>query len=143
AGGGDPARLPRATDLMGGFAWLPESSGIVCSASRGGTMPYLPTMGLWQVALRDGSVRRVTSSETSYEGPDISRSGAIVISRLRLQTDIWRFPVGGPPTENTRRGVRVTRQTGQVLTPTAGPGDKEVAFLSDTGGHPHPVVCHR
>jgi len=33
------------------------------------------------------------------------------------------------------RGVRVTRQTGQVLTPTAGPGDKEVAFLSDSGGH--------
>jgi Tol biopolymer transport system component len=29
----------------------------------------------------------------------------------------------------------VTHQTGQVLTPTAGPGDKEVAFLSDSGGH--------
>jgi Tol biopolymer transport system component len=34
-----------------------------------------------------------------------------------------------------RRGVRVTRQTGQILTPTASPGDKEVAFLSDSGGH--------
>jgi len=43
--------------------------------------------------------------------------------------------VDGLPTENVRRGVRVTRQTGQVLTPTASPDDKEVAFLSDSGGH--------
>ena len=135
AAGGEPRQLTHDNDMMSGFAWLPDSTGIVYSSSRGGTMPYLPTMGLWQVTLRDGSARRVTSSETSYESPDISRRGAIVISRLRLQTDIWRFPVGGPPAENTRRGVRVTRQTGQVLTPTAGPGDKEVAFLSDSGGH--------
>jgi Tol biopolymer transport system component len=135
ATGGEPRQLTHDNDMMSGFAWLPDSTGIVYSSSRGGTMPYLPTMGLWQVALRDGSVRRVTSSETSYESPDISRSGAVVVSRLRLQTDIWRFPVSGPPAENTRRGVRVTRQTGQVLTPTAGPGDKEVAFLSDSGGH--------
>src|SRR5260221_1947222 len=45
------------------------------------------------------------------------------------------FPVDGQPAENVRRGVRVTRQTGQVLTPTAGPRDKEVAFLFDSGGH--------
>ena len=31
--------------------------------------------------------------------------------------------------------VRVTHQTGHVLTPTAGPGDQELAFLSDRGGH--------
>ena len=53
--------------------------------------------------------------------PDISKSGAILVSRMRLQTDIWRFPVDGSPTENVRRGVRVTRQTGQVLTPTVQP----------------------
>jgi len=114
---------------------LPDSSGIVYSSSRGSTMPYLPTLGLWQVTLRDGKVRRVTSGEASYASPDISRSGAIVISRMKLQTDIWRFPVDGLPTENTRRGVRVTRQTGQVLTPTSSSDDKEVAFLSDSGGH--------
>ena len=67
--------------------------------------------------------------------PDISKSGAILVSRMRLQTDIWRFPVDGLPSENARRGVRVTRQTGQVLTPTPSPDDKEVAFLSDSGGH--------
>jgi Tol biopolymer transport system component len=54
---------------------------------------------------------------------------------MRLQTDIWRYPADGPADENVRRGTRLTRQTGQVLTPTAAPNDKEAAFLSDSGGH--------
>src|SRR5216683_3095488 len=135
ATGGEPRQLTRDNNMMSGFAWLPDSTGIVYSSGRGSTMPYLPTLGLWQVTLRDGSVRRVTSGETSYMSPDISKSGAILVSRMKFQTDIWKFPVDGAPTENVRRGVRVTRQTGQVLTPTAGPGNKEVAFLSDSGGH--------
>ena len=135
ATGGEPQQLTRDNNMMSGFAWLPDSSGIVYSSSRGGTMPYLPTLGLWQVTLNDGSVRRVTSGETSYVSPDISTTGAMVVSRMKLQTDIWKFPVDSLPIENVRRGVRVTRQTGQVLTPTASPGGKEVAFLSDSGGH--------
>jgi Tol biopolymer transport system component len=135
AAGGKPRQLTRDNDMMSGFAWRPDSTAIVYSSSRGGTMPYLPTLGLWQVTLRDGSVRRVSSGEMSYVSPDISRSGAILVGRMKLQTDIWKFPIDGLPAENTSRGVRLTRQTGQVLTPTAGPGDKEVAFLSDSGGH--------
>jgi Tol biopolymer transport system component len=135
ATGGEPTQLTHDNNMMSGFGWLPDSTGIVYSSSRGGTMPYLPTLGLWQVTLRDRSVRRVTSGESSYMSPDISKSGAVTVSRMKLQTDIWKFPVDGVPTENARRGVRVTRQTGQVLTPTASPSDKEVAFLSDSGGH--------
>jgi eukaryotic-like serine/threonine-protein kinase len=135
ATGGEPRQLTRDNSMMSGFAWLPDSSGIVYSSSRGGTMPYLPPLGLWEVSLRDGQVRRVTSGEMSYTSPDISRSGAILVSRMKLQTDIWKFPVDGGPTDNVRRGVRLTRQTGQVLTPTANPVDNEVAFLSDSGGH--------
>src|SRR5437867_2899225 len=135
ASGGEPRQLTRDNNMMSGFAWTPDSTGIVYSSSRGGTMPYLPALGLWQVTLRDGSVRRVTSGEMSYLSPDISKSGTMVVGRMKLQTDIWKFPADGPPAENVRRGVRVTRQTGQVLTPTAGPGDKEVGFLSDSGGH--------
>jgi len=133
--GGKPQQLTRDNNMMSGFAWLPDSTGIVYSSGRDSTMPYLPTLGLWQVRLRDGSVRRVTAGETSYMSPDISKSGAILVSRMKMQTDIWKFPVDGPPTENVRRGIRVTRQTGQVLTPTASPDGKEVAFLSDSGGH--------
>ncbi len=135
ATGGAPHQLTHDNNMMSGFAWLPDSAGIVYSSSRGGTMPYMPTLSLWQVTLRDGRVRQVVSGETSYMSPDISKSGAILVSRMKLQTDIWKFPVDGLPAENTRRGVRVTRQTGQVLTPTASPGDKEVAFLSDSRGH--------
>src|SRR6266849_4689288 len=135
ATGGEPRKLTRDNNMMNGFAWLPNSTGIVYSSSRGGTIPYLPTLGLWQVTLRDGSVRRITSGEASYMNPDISKSGAIVVSRMKLETDIWKFPVEGLPTENVRRAVRVTRQTGQVLTPTPSPDDREVAFLSDSGGH--------
>jgi len=135
ATGGEPRKLTRDNNMMNGFAWLPDSTGIIYSSSRGGSIPYLPTLGLWQVTLRDGSVRQVTSGETSYMNPDISKSGVILAGRMTLQTDIWKFPVDGLPAENVRRGVRVTRQTGQVLTPTASPGDKEVAFLSDSGGH--------
>ena len=135
ATGGQAHQLTHDNNMMSGFGWLPDSTGIVYSSSQGGTMPYLPTLGLWQVALSDGSVHRVTSGEVSYASPDISKSGAIVVSRMKVQTDIWKFPVDGLPTENVRRAVRVTRQTGQVLTPTASPDDKEVAFLSDTGGH--------
>jgi len=135
AAGGEPRQLTRDNNMMGGFAWLPDSSGIVYSSSRGGTMPYLPALGLWEVALRDGQVRHVTSGEMSYVSPDISKSGTMLVSRMKLQTDIWKFPIDGSPAENVRRGVRLTRQTGQVLTPTANPLDSEVAFLSDSGGH--------
>jgi Tol biopolymer transport system component len=135
AAGGEPRQLTHDNNMIGGFAWLPDSTGIVYSSSRGGTMPYLPALGLWQVTLRDGSIRRVTSGEESYVSPDISKSGTLVVGRMKLQTDIWRIPADGPPAENVRRAVHVTRQTGQVLTPTAGPGDREVAFLSDSGGH--------
>jgi serine/threonine protein kinase len=135
AGGGEPRQVTGENNMLNGFAWLPDSTGLVYSSSRGNTMPYLPTSGLWQIALRDSSVRQVTSGDTWYTHPDITASGTIVASRMRLQTDIWKFPIDGTPEDNVRRGVRVTRQTAQVLTPTAGPRDREVAFLSDSGGH--------
>src|SRR5215472_1376310 len=135
AAGGEPHQLTHDNDMMSGFAWLPDSAGIIYSSSRTGTMPYLPALGLWEVALSDGRVRQVISGEASYMSPDISKNGAILVSRMKLQTDIWKFPINGVPTENVSRGIRVTRQTGQVLTPTVSPNDKEVAFLSDSGGH--------
>jgi Tol biopolymer transport system component len=52
-----------------------------------------------------------------------------------MRFDIWRFPFERVPTENVRRAQQVTRQTGQVLTPTGAPDGSEIAFLSDSGGH--------
>ncbi len=54
---------------------------------------------------------------------------------MRLDSNIWKFPVAGAASDNVRGGVRLTRQTGHVLTPSAGPGDREIVFLSDSGGH--------
>jgi serine/threonine protein kinase len=135
ASGGAPRAVTSDNSMMSGFSWLPDSSGIVYSSSRGGTMPYLPTMHLWQVNLADSEVRRITSGETSYLQPDISPGGGILVSRMRLQSNIWRFPTDGAAVDNVTNGTRLTNQTGQVLTPTAGPGDREVAFLYDRGGH--------
>jgi Tol biopolymer transport system component len=135
ARGGEPRQVTHDNNMIGGFAWMPDSRSILYSSSRGSTMPYLPTLSLWRVALEGGGVERMSSGETSYGSPDVARSGATVVSRQRLESDIWKFPFEGSPAENVRGAVRVTRQTGQVLTPTAGPDDREIAFLSDSGGH--------
>jgi Tol biopolymer transport system component len=135
AAGGEPRAVTRDNSMMSGFSWLPDSSGIVYSSSRGGTMPYLPTMHLWRVNIQDGVVHQITSGENSYLQPDVSADGTIVVSRMRLQTNLWKFPADGSPADNVRNGTRLTNQTGQVLTPTAGPGDRDVAFLYDRGGH--------
>ena len=133
--GGPVRQLTHDNNMMAGFTWLLDSSGLIYSSSRGSTMPYLPTLSLWQVALADGALHQVAASESSYVQPDLGPNNTIVVGRLRLQSEIWRFPTDGSPADNVRRGVRLTRQTGQVLTPSAGPGDREVAFLSDRGGH--------
>ena len=57
AGGGEPKRLTDGARGVNGFAWLPDSSGILYSSSRDDTMPYLPTARLWHVALADGRRR--------------------------------------------------------------------------------------
>lgn len=131
---GELRQVTRDNTMISGFSWTPDSVRIVYSVS-GDTMPYLPTMQLREVHVRDGTVRAITMGDSSYVHPDIGRSGAMVAGRMRMQSDIWSWPVDGSPQENVQRARRLTRQTGHVLTPSAGPGDHEVVFLSDSGGH--------
>ena len=135
AAGGEPRGVTQASNRMSGFAWLPDGSAIVVSSSRGSTLYYLPSFNLWTVSLQGGRWRQNTFGEVSYLYPDVDRAGNLVSTRLQLRSDIWRYPVEFAGTENVRRGVPVTRQTGQVRTPTVGPGDKEIAYVSDSGGH--------
>jgi Tol biopolymer transport system component len=62
-------------------------------------------------------------------------AGKIFVSRVKMRSDIWRFPVAGSKAENTKGGLPITRQTGQVQTPSVSPKGDEVVYLSDNGGH--------
>jgi len=121
--------------LMTGLAWRGDGSHILYSSARGSTVFYLPTMHLWLVSVAGGEPQQVTFGESGDESPDVDRDGRIVVSRRHMQFDIWKFPVDGDPAENVRRAVRITHQTGQVQTPTLSPDDRQMAYLSDNGGH--------
>jgi Tol biopolymer transport system component len=85
---------------------------------------------------RDGTGdRQLTFGDLSYMEPDVHTSGTLVASRIRMQSDIWKFPVNRSPAENTRAGIRITHQTGQAQTPSVSPDESEVVYLSDSGGH--------
>jgi len=135
AEGGPPQRVVEDGNLLRGFAWIADGSGLLFSSARGATTFYLPTYNLWTASLAGGSPRQLTFGEVSYVEPDVGRAREPVASRLRMQFDIWRIPVDGRPGDNVRRAVRVTHQTGQVQTPSTSPDDREMVYLSDSGGH--------
>jgi len=123
------------SEMLAGCGWLPDGSGLVYSSSRGSTLLYPPTMNLRQVGADGRGDRALTFGDVSYLHPDVRASRRVVASRIRSRSDIWRFPVGGSPAENTRDAVRITRQTGQAQTPSVSPDGSEVVYLSDNGGH--------
>jgi Tol biopolymer transport system component len=132
--GGEAREIARSANLSG-LAWLPDGSGVVYSSSAGSTVLYPPLFNLRAVD-RDGSGdRQLTFGDVSYLEPDVHSSGMVTVSRSRTQSDIWKFPVDGRPEENTRRGVRITHQTGRAQTPAASPDESEIVYLSDSGGH--------
>ncbi len=132
--GGDHRILAR-TEWMRGHAWLPDGSAVVYSSSAGSTMPYPPTNNLRTVG-RDGSEdRQLTFGDVSYFEPDIDASGRLVASRVRNKSDVWSFSTEGPAAENVRAAVRITRQTGQIQAPSISPNGRDLAYVSDNGGH--------
>ena len=132
--GGDLQEIARGADLAG-LSWLPTGSGIVYSSSVGSTVLYPPIFNLRAVERNGTGDRQLTFGDASYREPDVHASGSVTASRSRMQSDIWKFPVNGSPAENTRGGVRITRQTGQAQTPSVSPDESEVVYLSDSGGH--------
>jgi Tol biopolymer transport system component len=85
---------------------------------------------------RDGSGdRQLTFGDHSHVEPDVQSTGKLLVGRTTSHSDIWKIPVDGTPLENTRGAVRITRQTGHVQVPSVSPDDREIVFVSDTGGH--------
>jgi Tol biopolymer transport system component len=134
ANGGEPKPIANAQNIQG-IAWLPDGSGLVYASSAGSTMTYPPTFNLRTVSNDGGRERQLTFGDVSYVYPDIRVRGKLFASRVRMQSDIWRFPVDGTPAENVKNGTRITHQTGQVQTPSASPDGNEIVYLSDNGGH--------
>ena len=132
--GGTPRRVAGGS-LFQGATWLADSSGLIVSSSDGSLMPYPPTYNLWRIGLDGGAPIPLTFGESSYEFPDLGPRGNLVVSRVRAQADVWRFPVGGDPIENVRGGIRITRQTGLVQTVSLSPDESQLVLLSDNGGH--------
>ena len=135
ASGGTPRQITKDTTLMSGLAWTPDGKRLVYGSARGSTLLYLPTLHLWSIAISGGEPQQLTFGETSDENPDLDASGRIVLSRKRMQFDIWKIPTGPDPIGNVRQAVRITHQTGQVQTPSLDPTDHEMVYLSDNGGH--------
>ncbi|MGE5814288.1 MAG: protein kinase domain-containing protein [Acidobacteriota bacterium] len=133
--GGTPRKLTAERAMIRGLSWLPDSSGLVYASSHGSTIPYLPPLALWQLPLEGGRARQLSAGDSWYEQPDVQGSGLISAARVRIGFDIWKFPFGDDAAENVRRAEQITRQTGQVLTPSEAPDGKELVFLSDSGGH--------
>ena len=134
AAGGQPRELAGSVNLEG-ISWLPDGSGVVYSSSSGSTTRYPPVFSLNLVSLNGADQRQLTFDDVSYKHPDLANSNRLVASRIRIQSDIWKFPVGASALENTRAGVRITRQTGLAQTPSVSPDEKQLVYLSDSGGH--------
>jgi len=133
--GGTPQRLTHDGNPQSGFSWLPDGSGVIFSSGRGDTVLYMPTMNLWKARVDGTGLQQITFGETSYLFPDVDRDGNIAATRARIAFDIWKYPADGPPKENVRQGIQITRQTGSVQTPSVSPNDRELVYLSDSGGH--------
>ncbi len=131
---GEPKTVASAQNIQG-LAWTPDGSRLVYASSAGSTMAYPPIFNLRTVSRDGGPERQLTFGDVSYVEPDIASVGKLFVSRVRMQSDIWKIPVSGSPADNVLNATRITRQTGQVQTPSASPDGKEVVYLSDSGGH--------
>src|SRR5262249_60463020 len=120
AAGGQVREIARS-EWLAGFSWLPDGDRLVYSSSRGSTMLYSPALGLRAVGRDGGYDCQLTYGDVSFTEPDVHSSGKILLSRVRSQSDIWKFPITGTPVQNTANALRATRQTGQVQTPSVRP----------------------
>ena len=131
--GGEPRDVAHG-EIFRGLSWLPDGSRLVYSSSSGSTILYPPIFNLRVVGRTGSGDRQLTFGEVSYVEPDLV-AGRLAASRVRIQSDIFRFPVSGSPPQNTKDAVRMTVQTGQAQTPSVSPDGKEFVYLSDSGGH--------
>ena len=114
------------THVLKGLAWLPDGSGLVYASAAGSTLRYPPVSICAPCRETEATIGSSRSATCPYVDPEIVQPGKIFASRIRMQSDIWQFPISGTPAENVRNGTRLTHQTAQVQTPSASPDGKQI-----------------
>ena len=112
--------------LIEGLAWLPDGSGIVFAPEP--RQHHSRTCRRWRCGKCGWTAAAAAATHASRS---VLRAARCPRQRPRLRhppadaVRFWSFPFGASPRDNVRSAVTVTRQTGQVLTPTAAPdGDR-------------------
>ena len=79
--------------------------GLVYSSAQGSTLLYPPIFNLRRIGRRDGRGDcQLTFGDLSYVEPDVHASGKLLTSRMKSQSDIWKFPIDESPLrEHTER----------------------------------------
>ena len=77
AAGGKP--VPASDLTVQGFAWAPDNSGLIVSTH--GELWFIPRA-------ENRSPSQLTFGELSYESPDVSADGRVVVSRSGLGSEV-------------------------------------------------------
>ena len=100
--GGDAHEIARSADLSG-LSWLPDRLGrrlqLLLREHRCSTHPCSTCERSSATGRAIASSRSVTCPTGS---PTCTCPASLTASRIRMQSDIWKFPVNGSPAENTQ-----------------------------------------
>jgi hypothetical protein len=97
---------------LAGFPGCLMARASFYTSARGSTVLYHPTFNIW-VSRHNRASRQLTFGEVYYIGPDLHPTGKLVVGWMRMDFDLWKYPIDGTAAENVRHGVRLTRQTGR------------------------------
>jgi len=95
--GGEPVRAAGGDLTIQDFAWAPDNSGLIVSSTQGRTSFDPLIFDLWFIPRVEGrSASQLTFGELSYESPDISPVGNLLVCRQslygnRAESDIVMF----------------------------------------------------
>jgi Tol biopolymer transport system component len=124
-----------------GLAWLPDSRGLVYASSAGSTLAYPPLFNLHRISIDGSGDKALTFGDVSYVEPDVV-GNQVVVSSVRMQSNVWRYPVLDSPGKVMAGGIQITHQTGQVQAPSVSPDNTQIVYVSDNGGHSNLWIKH-
>ena len=86
--GGEPVRAAGGDLTIQDFTWAPDNSGLIVSSTQGRTSSDPLIFDLWFIPRVEGrSPSQLTFGELSYESPDISAGGSLMVARQSLYGD--------------------------------------------------------